>query len=252
VILKARVNGGPPLRLLVDSGSEYVVLTRSAAARSGCVRGAGIDLIGAGATSAAAAAQSKAGTFETGDLTLHDIPLVVTDRGLGEGLHGVVPLSIFANFSIRVDFRSRELTLSPLPNAAVAASPALRAVIRDQLLFLPGIVNERQKGLFLLDTGSAYSALAAPLAHQLQVSELMSAHLPLQGGTADVDGAIINGAVNLRLGAHQVSGRMVAVDLSLASRYHRMEIAGLVGYQALCDSILTVNYRDHLIRIDSK
>jgi hypothetical protein len=34
LLVKARINGGPQLRLLLDSGSQYVVLSRKAAARS--------------------------------------------------------------------------------------------------------------------------------------------------------------------------------------------------------------------------
>jgi hypothetical protein len=42
------------------------------------------------------------------------------------------------------------------------------------------------------------------------------------------------------------------MDLSTASRYHGFEILGLIGYSALCDSVLTANYRDGLIRIEPR
>jgi hypothetical protein len=45
---------------------------------------------------------------------------------------------------------------------------------------------------------------------------------------------------------------VVAVDLSTASRYHNLEIAGLIGFPALRDSVLTVSYRDAFIRISSE
>src|SRR3974377_2284778 len=50
LILKARVNGGPVLRLLVDSGAQYLVLDRKAARKSGQLSGAELDLVGAGAS----------------------------------------------------------------------------------------------------------------------------------------------------------------------------------------------------------
>jgi hypothetical protein len=48
------------------------------------------------------------------------------------------------------------------------------------------------------------------------------------------------------------AGPVVAIDLSTASRYHNLEVSGLIGYPALRDSVLIVNYRDGLVRIDSK
>jgi hypothetical protein len=46
--------------------------------------------------------------------------------------------------------------------------------------------------------------------------------------------------------------KLQAVDLSTASRYHQFEVSGLIGYTALHDSMLTINYRDDLIRIDPR
>ena len=44
----------------------------------------------------------------------------------------------------------------------------------------------------------------------------------------------------------------VSVDLSTASRNHGFDVSGLIGYSALCDSVLIADYRDGLIRIASK
>ena len=84
LLVKARINGGPPLRLLVDSGSQYVVLNRAAARRSHCSGGADLELVGAGAESSTLVKRQTADTLEIGDeigdLTLRDAPLLVVDR----------------------------------------------------------------------------------------------------------------------------------------------------------------------------
>ena len=119
--------------------------------------------------------------------------------------------------------------------------------------FLKATVNETHEGYFLLDTGAAYNAISQSMARQLHVSERLSPRVELQGGVAAIDAPLLSGAVRLRLGSERlVNGPVIAVDLSTASRYHRLEISGLIGYSALCDSVLTLNYRDRALRIEPK
>ena len=252
LLVKARINGGPPLRLLVDSGSQCVVLVRAAALHSHCAGGADFELVGAGAAKASPAKHHTADTLELGDLTLRGVPLIVTDRKLGEGIQGVLPLAIFSEFLIRLDFPGKELDLLPYSDAA--DRPAVVPVLSsNQLLFVNGTVNEAYSGHFLLDTGSALTAISRNLAGQLHIAESLVARVPLQGGVADMSAPLLSGLVRLRLASYPpVTGPVVAVDLSTASRYHGFEISGLIGYSALCDSVLTVSYRENVIRIEPK
>jgi predicted aspartyl protease len=253
LLVKARINGGPPLRLLVDSGSQDVVLVRSAASHSHCAGGVDFELVGAGASQATRAKRQIADTLELGDLTLRGVPLIVADRPLGEGIQGVLPLSIFSEFLIRLDFPAKELDLLPYRMDAADRSAAVPVLSSNQLLFVNGTVNEVYAGHFLLDTGSAFSAISRNLASQLHISESLAARVPLRGGVADMNAPLLSGWIRLRLASHPpVTGPVVAVDLSTASRYHGFEISGLIGYSALCDSILTVSYRDRVIRIAPK
>src|SRR5215469_3810987 len=48
LIVKARINGGPPLRLLLDSGASLITLDSKAAAKSNCAGAIDFDLVGAG------------------------------------------------------------------------------------------------------------------------------------------------------------------------------------------------------------
>jgi len=253
LLVKARINGGPQLSLLVDSGTQYVVLDRAAALRSHCAGGADLEMIGAGAASATLVKQRTADTLELGDLTLRDVPIVVTDRTLADGIQGALPLSIFAGFLIRLDFRAKELDLLPYPIGETGNAGAVPILSSNQLLFVKGTVNESHEGYFLLDTGAAYSAISRNLAGRLRMPEIMATHVPLQGGVAEIDAPLWSGSIRLQLGSHQtLTGPVVAVDLSTASRYSGFEISGLIGYSALRDFVLTADYRDGLIRIEPK
>ena len=59
--------------------------------------------------------------------------------------------------------------------------------------------------------------------------------------------------LRFRVGTQELkTDPFVAVDLSKASRYYDLEVSGLVGYPALRNSVLTVNYREQLVLIEPK
>jgi hypothetical protein len=251
LLVKARVNGGPVLRLLLDSGTQYLVLDRKAAGKSGCAGGADLDLVGAGAP-ATVVKKQQARTVELGDLTLHDVPLLIAHRQLPDGLQGVLPLSAFAEFFIRLDLPGRSLDLLPYSREQAETSGALPAVSSNRLLFLKGTVNETHQGYFLLDTGASYNAVSRNMVRRLNISEALASLIPLQGGVAEMDAPLLTGLVRLRFPTNELArGPIVALDLSTASRYHNLEVSGLIGYPALSGSVLLVNYRDAFVRIGS-
>jgi len=253
LLVNARINGGPTLRLLLDSGTQYVALNRKAALKSGCAGGSDLELVGAGSPSAVLVKQQHADTLQVGDLTLRGVPLITAELGFANGIQGVLPLSIFAGFLIRLDVSGKTLDLSPYPMEPMDPAGAIPAFSNNRLLFVKGSVNETHEGYFLLDTGAAYTAISRDLARQLNFSDLLALKVSLHGGTADMDAPLLSGSVQLRLGSRQlIAGPVVAVDLSTTSRYHGIEISGLIGYTALRDSVLMVSYRDGLIRIGSK
>lgn len=253
LLVKARLNGGPMLRLLVDSGSQYVVLDRAAAQHSHCAGGSALDLIGAGAASATPAQRQVAETLEVGDLILRGVPVVVTGHNLADGIQGVLPLSIFSEFLIRLDFPARELDLLPFGATATDRSGTIPALSLHRLLFIKGTVNEARDGYFLVDTGAAFTAVSRELVRQLHIPEIMADRVPLHGSGAELDAPLLTGSLRLQLLSQQiVQGPVVAVDLSATSRYHGLEISGLLGYSALCDSVLIANYRDRIVRIEPK
>lgn len=249
----ARVNGGPPLRLLLDSGAQYLVLDRKTAEKSRCTGETDLDLVGAGAPAAMLAKLEHAETVQVGDLVLRNVPVVIENHKLADGIQGVLPLSLFAGFLIQLDFPAKRLDLLPYPAEFKQPEGAIGTVLNNRVLFVKGTVNEKHEGYFLIDTGASYSAISENVARGLRISEALAEHVPLQAGTAALDAPLLRGSVRLRLGSQPVgTGSVVAVDLSTSSRYHQLEISGLIGYPALSGSVLTVSYRDKFIRIESR
>jgi hypothetical protein len=210
-------------------------------------------MIGAGAASATLVKRQVADTLEVGDLTLRDVPMIVADRKLADGIQGALPLSIFSEFLISLDFPAKQLDLLPYRDGVADNSTAVPVLSSNRLLFVKGRVNEARDGYFLLDTGAAFTAISQDLAGQLRIPEILAAHVPLRGGVAEISAPLLTDSIRLQFGSRQpVNGPVVAVDLSTASRYHGFEISGLIGYSALYDSVLTINYRDRFIRIRPK
>ena len=253
LFLRVRVNGGPPLRLLLDSGAQCVVLDRKAAARSGCAGGTDLELVEAGARSPVTARRLRARTVELGALAFHDAPILVLDQSLGNGIQGALPLSLFAEFLIRLDIPSKTLELTPYPAEGTDTGEAVSALSTNHLLFLKGTYNETHDGYFLLDTGASYNAISRKVARQLNLSDGLAPLVPVRGGSTDLDAPLLNDLFRIRLGSHEITEKsLVVIDLSVSSRYHKVEISGLLGYPALRDSVLFVNYRDRLVRITPK
>jgi hypothetical protein len=253
LIAKVRINSGPPLRLLLDSGADYAVLNRKAALKSACTGGADLDLIGPGVLTAAVAKRLRADTLQIGDLTLRGVPMLVADRSFPDGVEGVLPLSVFAGFLIRLDIPGKSIEFLPYPAEPMDPDGALTALASNQLLFVRATVNDSHDGYFLLDTGAWYTAISRNLARELKISETLAQRVSLEGGGASIDAPELSTWVRLRLGSRPLpTGPVVAVDLSTASRYHSFEVAGLIGYTTLRQSVLTVNYRDGLIRVETR
>jgi Aspartyl protease len=246
LILKTRVDGGPPLRLLLDSGAEHLVLSRNAARKSGFQAEAELDIGGAGA--AVRSARMAAAAVEVGEITLRDCPAVVVDGGLAEGIDGVIPLSLFADYFIRLDVRHRILELEPYPLQA-ADSTFVRARNHGNLLFLPARTRKAADGLMLLDTGSAYNVLSNAASAQLQPTRVLA--VTAAGGQTEA--RILPGRLAVQLGAAELRfDAALAMPLTEISRRHGMDVAGIIGYPALAGAVVTVNYRDSLVRIQGK
>ncbi len=253
LLIRARVNGGPLLRLLLDSGAQRVVLSRRAAAKSGCFGGANLPLVSPGASVPSVAKALRAETIEVDDFIARDIDVLVTDNKVADGVDGVLPLSIFGSFLIRLNIPAKSLDLDPYPQEAAHQTGELAAIRNHDLFFVKCQLNGAREGYFLLDTGASYNAISHKVARKLNSSDLLGSDVSLQGGTVPVDGYLTSAVTRLRIGTLElVPDPLVDVDLSLASRYHQLEISGLLGYPALRSLALVVNYRDGRICVASK
>jgi len=252
VLLQVRINGGPPLRLLLDSGAARITLGARASARSAIAAVGESHLVGAGESPTRPVRSGVAGSVDIGPLQFRNCRVDMAPGELAEGIDGVIPMSLFGGFLIRLDLPGKALDLTPYPDGE-AAQPTgtVPATLRDDLLFVRGALNDALEGYILLDTGASYSAVSQRTAKVLRSSPVSS--VDLRGANGAVNGDLIGAGVRFQVAGRSFTAEpVVALDLVALSALNGVDAIGVLGYPALRGSILTVNYRDALVRIDNQ
>ncbi len=249
VFLKVGINGGRPLRLLLDSGAEHIVMSAGAARALSLSREARLSLIGFGEP-ARGGFLAIARTVDIGPLSFRNCPVDVVDHRVVGGADGVLPLALFSDFLVRLDFPGRVLELTPYDQASEPHERFTRALVVKAVLFLRTVLDGPHSGYFLLDTGAAHNALTPTTAKELGGPGIGSVMRSVQGAGGASEVPQMKSAVHFRTAGQEItSDDVVLVDLDTFSRYNGVEVAGLLGYPALSRYVLTVNYRDSLVRI---
>lgn len=253
LLLKGRIDGGPVLRLLLDSGAQHIVLDKHAAARLGHSAGSALELVGLGAVSKHCA-RVASGALEFGDLILPGCDILIVDGKILDGIDGVIPTSLFADFLVRLDVPGKVLDLDRYPTQPpVQDESYLPARAEHSLFFLHTVLNGSQPGYVLLDTGATYNAVSPAAARVSRNYWNPSSGIALRGGTGDTEGFPLPPGVRFRCGSRVLSADpAVVVNLADFASHYPFEVTGVLGYPALRTSIVTMNYRDGLVRIEGR
>jgi hypothetical protein len=130
---KARIDGGPVLRMLLDSGAQHIVLDKRAAAKVGRTAGrtsnwwewAHREILPA----------RRAGNRANRRPGAEDCDILVVDGQMLEGVDGVIPMSLFANFLVRLDLPRKVLDLDAYPADPPVRDASYLPVRTDNRLF---------------------------------------------------------------------------------------------------------------------
>ncbi len=245
LVLPVRIDGGKPLRLVFDTGARGIVIHARAARDLRLETVAQSQLDGLGGSGATTAELTLARSVRFGDLELRDCPIEIAARTIAPEADGVIGAGIFRDFQIHVDPGARILDLTPYPAEAEAGISVL--TIRD-LLLVRAKVDRGRDGLFLVDSGAAYTSVSPDLgSHGLRPAAPVS----LRGARGDVPRVFRMAPLELEMGGRTfVDSSAVAVDLAGISEAEGIEISGILGYSLLGKTPFTLNYRDGVIRLE--
>ena len=243
ILVSARINAGKPLRLLLDTGARGILLNPRAARDLALETVVASSLSGFGDTANGESRVALARTVSFGDLAFDECLIEVAGRSLTNGADGVIGADIFQRFKIGVDAHSRLLQLTPFDDAPGEASyPSVPAVGIRNLLLLKTRVEGGREGLFLLDTGAAYTAVSP---EYLPPTQQTSSPINLQGARGPLlNGAFRTGPLTFHLsGLPLLETAPLAMDLRPISQLEGIDIAGILGYSTLAKSPFTLDLR---------
>jgi hypothetical protein len=245
VMLKIRLNGSRPLRLLLDSGAEGILVHQKAVRNTGLERLVNSSIGGLGANRAVVGEVALARNVSAGPLTWENCLVRVTPEAIVPAADGIIGLDMFRSFLVQLDFREQILRLRQFPeDTNEETRPRTPFYQIQHFVLLPTVVNGRDEGYFMLDTGSSFGSVVSPEAAWM----IQPREVPIQGAGGLVEDAFSTSPIRLTVGDRELlDPSPVTMNLSGVSQTQGVEISGIIGYPLLQNFVVTINYRDAVI-----
>jgi tetratricopeptide (TPR) repeat protein len=253
--LRVRLNDRAAVTLLLDTGSSGVTITRKVAEKIGAHKLSEQALEGVGKSGPAVGYKAWVDKVVIGDLEFHDCFVQATPREIAE-VDGTIGTDVFAKYLITLDLAAHKLRLEPLPQRG-DDEPSNQAEAFTQtfsfghFLLLPTEVGKKAAGLFVIDSGANVNTISPELARLMP--EMRAFNSPMSGASGVVNSAFIADNATLRFANVNRRGeRISTVDLHSVSKNLGVEISGQIGFSAMENMKVTIDYRDGLVQFLEK
>ncbi len=235
--------------MVLDSGAEFIVIGSKEARSVGLSGRSETDLVGLDSRSASI---GQAENVEIGSVSFRNCPVAIVKGKVVEGADGVIPLSLFSDFIVRLNLPEEKLELIPFPQEGNSDIPPTHGVTKHNLLLVDTVVDGKRNGYVVMDTGAYCSAISAEVAGTLKGFPL-APQVRLAAGTGAATGQRVSSTIHFMIADQDlIPDEVVALDLSNLSRHCGVKVVGVLGFPALRPYILTVDYRNHMVKIQSK
>lgn len=245
--VRVRLNDTATVTLLLDTGSSGVIITRKLAEKIGARKLSEQALEGVGKSGASVGYKAWVDKVVIGELEFHDCFVHATPREIAQ-VDGTIGTDVFEKYLVTVDFPGRKLRLDPLPAAAAGNTLSgpdslTQAFNFGHFLLLPTEVGKNTSGLFVLDSGANANTISPELAKSMPEMRLINT--PVSGASGVVNSAFMADDATLRFGGVRKTGeRISTVDLHSVSKDLGVEISGQIGFSALEEMKVLINYRN--------
>ena len=248
VLLHVRINGGRPLRMVLDSGAESLVIGAKAAHGLGLCSGSGMDLVGLGTRPARVGMAER---VEVGPVSFRNCRVAIVEGKVLEGADGVVPLALFSDFLIRLDLPRKTLGLKPYAGERDPVLPSRGKTSESGFLLVGALLNRKYEGYVVLDTGAFCSAISREIANSLGNIPMLD--MRIGAGTGAATGQSVSRTVHFEVaGQDLVPSDVVALDLLNLSQHYGVEVVGVLGFPALRRYVLSIDYRNQRVTLGTK
>ena len=252
--LRVRLNDRATVTLLVDTGSSGITITRKLAEKVGASKLSEQAIEGVGKSGPTVGYKAWVNKVSIGDLEFHDCFVQATPHEIVE-VDGIIGMDIFSHYLITLDLPARKLRLEPMPARSnegppVQAEAFTQTFTLGHFLLLPAEVGKKASGLFVIDTGSNANTISPELARSMP--EMRAFNSPMSGASGVVNSAFIADDATLRFAKVHRSDRISTLDLHSVSKDLGIEISGQIGFSAMENMKLTIDYRDGLVQFVGK
>jgi len=259
-------------KLLLDSGSSGILVSRKIAQKAGIKPIAETDIHGLGDKGTVKSFIGVAHSIKVGVLEFRGCRVEVMDRNSVDEDDGLIGTDVFSHFLVNINFPDYRLELTPLPPLP-PPSPAEKALVekhpkierfRDAFippelkdftkvyrfghdLLIPTRINDLPSKLFLIDTG-AFSDTISPEAAREVTKVRGDSDLQIKGLNGAVKNVFTADKLTLTFSHFRQPARdIVAFDTSRMSSSTDPEISGTLGFAMLYQMQLKIDYRDGLV-----
>lgn len=252
--LRVRLNDRATVTLLVDTGSSGITITRKLAEKIGAHKLSEQALEGVGKSGAAVGYKAWVDKIVIGDLEFHDCFVQATPREIAE-VDGIIGMDVFSKYLITLDLPARKLRLEPMPARSNNGPPTEAEAFSQtftlgHFLLLPTEVGKKATGLFVIDSGSNANTISPELARLMP--EMRAFNSPMSGASGVVNSAFIADDATLRFAKVNRSDRISTLDLHSVSKDLGIEVSGQIGFSAMENMKVTIDYRDGLVQFVGK
>ncbi|HEV3088265.1 MAG TPA: pepsin/retropepsin-like aspartic protease family protein [Candidatus Elarobacter sp.] len=251
-VVTIRVDDGPPLRVLVDTGSGYT-LSASAARRSK-LRLFGSATSGGVGPHLVPVRLATAKRVRIGGAVLRDQPIeVLADRDLADGgrTDGLIGYELFARLAARIDLRLRRMQLARRVSSLHPRGARIPIVLEGGQPQVDGEIDGL-RGAITIDTGSTYGldvTSPAVRAHDL-LRRYKAKVFELGGGIGGSLPDYRAHARTVRLGRVVVHDVPLALDLANGGAMDDPSTIGNAGLPLLRRFVIVFDYRGRAMYLD--
>jgi hypothetical protein len=199
--------------------------------------------------------------IKIGPLMFQNCLVGVSDTLLVNNADGFVGTDIFSSYLITLDHPRAELRLAALPPtesvlpgdrpAAAELHDFTPVYHRQQFLLLPVMLNGKEQRLFMLDTGIRLSTMRPEVAHAISTTRVnfTNAVQTVSGGKLQIYRDTFQFQyANLPV---QRQAGVLEFDPTAIDQNVGFEIAGMLGFDLLHSTVLHLDYRDGLVKLDA-
>jgi len=112
VLVSAKINGGGPITLILDTGADRTMVAPSALSRLGISFENALRGVVRGVTGASYAEAVWVNSVEVGEARVGPLLIIVHEADL-QGVEGLLGRDFLANFNVTIDSKEKVVTLSP-------------------------------------------------------------------------------------------------------------------------------------------